>query len=149
MSSEVFVATAATLNRGFEKIPEDHSQGAGDSPVMAGPPIEFFTENGFCIVRLADVSSAALDSMSECHFLVRDPRGTERQVDVSFAETIIAQLQSQKHNPLSDRSLFWPTLAERQLATYLWSHNDSPADGRLVISCLSGVDLTLAARWID
>ena len=149
MSSEVFVATVATVGPGFENITEEPSQDAGDSPVLAGPAIELFTENGFCIIRIADLQSAAVDSMSECHFLVRDPRGTERQVVVSFAETIIAQLQSQKHNALSDRSLFWPTLAERQLATYLWSRNDYPPHGRLVISCLSGVDLTLAARWLD
>ena len=143
MSSEVFVATAAAVSPRFENINEELSQDAGDLPELAGSPIELFTENGFCIVRLAD------HSMSECHFLVRDPRGTEREVVVSFAETIIAQLQSQKHNPLSDRSLFWPTLAERQLATYLWSRNHYPPHARLVISCLSGVDLTLAARWLD
>jgi len=149
MSSEVFVATVATVGPGFQNITEDASQDAGDSPELAGSPIELFTENGFCIVRIADLQSAAVDSMSECHFLVRDPRGKERDVVVSFAETIMAQLQCQKHNSLSDRSLFWPTMAERQLATYLWSHNDSPADGRLVVSYLSGLDLSLAARWID
>src|SRR4030095_4987894 len=149
MSSEVFVATAATVNPRFENIAEDRSQSVGDSPVMAHSPIELFTQNGFCIVRIADLQSAAVDSKSECHFLVRDPRGTERDVVVSFAETMIAQLQSQKHNSLSDTSLFWPAFAERQLATYLWSGNALSDDGRLVISSLSGLDLSLAARWID
>jgi hypothetical protein len=149
MSSEVFVATVATVSRAFENITEDPDHNAGDSPVMAGAPIELFTENGFSMVRTAELQPAAVDSMKQCRFLVRDPRGREREVVVCFDETVVAQLQQQKHNTLSDKSLFWPTLAERQLAAYLWSCNDFPADGRLMVTSLSGLDLSLAARWID
>jgi hypothetical protein len=116
---------------------------------MAGAAVELVTENGFCIVRIADLQSVGVDSQSECHFLVRDPGGTQHNVVVSFDETTIAQLQRQKHDSLSATSLFWPTLAERQLANYLWSRDDYPADGRLIISCLSDLDLSLAARWVD
>jgi hypothetical protein len=42
---------------------------------------------------------------------------------------------------------FWLTLAEEQLATYLWKNNQFPADEHLVVIRVSGHDLALAARW--
>lgn len=117
-------------------------------PAMPTPPIEFVTENGFCIVRLCSLQPATVDSVGECHFVVRNPNGEEAQLVVAFDETVISQVQSQRHTPLSSVSLFWLTLAEQHLATYIWINDHSPVGG-LMISYVSGPNLALAAGWID
>lgn len=112
------------------------------------PPIEFVTENGFCILRLCSLQPATVDSVGECHFVVRNPGGEEGELVVGFDEAVITQVQRHRHIPLSDVSLFWLTLAEQHLATYIWKNDHSPLS-KLVISNLTGGDLSLAARWTD
>ena len=148
MSTEVLVRRA-TVNSSIESMTVDVNELHIDKPAIASPPIEFVTENGFCLVRLSDLRPATVDSLSDCDFLVRNPDGHESVAVVAFDERVTAQVQTQRHDPLSDSSLFWLTLAEQQLATYLWENDHFPAGGRLIISRLSGIDLALAAGWLD
>ena len=147
--SEVLEATKATTYFAVERISGEVNQSPEDTLPMSGPPIELFTENGFCLVRISELQSSIADSVNGCYFLVRDPQGQESDVVVDFDERLIAQVQRQRHYPLSDASRFWPTLAEQHLASYLWQNNRFPAEGALVICHLIGPELSLAAGWID
>jgi hypothetical protein len=120
-----------------------------DESTSVTPPIEFVTDNGFCILRRSELEPATVDSPSNCHFLVQQPNGEERNVSVEFVAAVIAQVQHQRRQALPGTSDFWLTLAEQQLAHYVLQNNCSPADGRLVVSLLSSHDLMLAARWRD
>ena len=111
------------------------------------PPIEYVTNNGFTLVRLSELHPSSVVSDNKCHFMVQPPGGEEREVWVQFDESVIVQVQSQRHTPLSKNSDFWLTLAEQHLATYLWKNNRLPAGENLVVSRVSGHDLALAAGW--
>ena len=115
----------------------------------ARPPIEYVTENGFSIVRLAEIDGMAADTAQECRFLVRNPSGWEREIGVEFDEELLALIQRQRRTSLPDTGVFWLTCAERCLATYLWKKADYPPGGQLTISELSDDDLLLAAYWRD
>jgi hypothetical protein len=115
----------------------------------ARPPIEYVTENGFSIVRLSEISGLATDTAQECRFLVRSPRGWEREISVEFEEGLIALIQRQRRILLPDTSVFWLNCAERCLATYLWESDGYPSGGQLTISELSNDDLLLAKHWRD
>jgi hypothetical protein len=115
----------------------------------ARPPIEYVTENGFSIVRLSEISGLAADTAQECRFLVRGPRGREREISVEFDEKLVTLIQGQRRTSLPDTSVFWLNCAERCLATYLWKNDGYPAGGQLTISELSDDDLLLAKHWRD
>jgi hypothetical protein len=115
----------------------------------ARPPIEYVTENGFSIVRLSEISGLAADTAQECRFLVRNPRGWEREISVEFDEEMITLIQRQRRVLLPDTSVFWLNCAERCLATYLWESDGYPSGGQLTISELSNDDLLLAKHWRD
>jgi hypothetical protein len=89
------------------------------------------------------------DTPRECHFLVRNERGWEREVTVHFEESLIGQIQSQRRTRLSDTSVLWLVCAEQCLATYLWEKNDYPHGGQLAISELPVDALLLATHWSD
>ena len=115
----------------------------------ARPPIEYVTENGFSIVRLAEINGLVTDTAQECRFLVRNPSGWEREISVEFDQELIALIQRQRRTFLPDTSVFWLNCAERCLATYLWEKGGYPPDGQLTISELSDDDLLLATHWRD
>lgn len=147
MSSEIVSFAQEDPNPWLKVIEEDQRPGGSSASVK--PNIEFVTENGFSIVRLSELDPATVDSESECYFLIRQPDGDEGTVSVAFEAPVVAQVQSQRINPLPATSDFWLTLAEQHLATYLWRNNNSPASGHLVISQLSSENVMLAARWRD
>jgi hypothetical protein len=111
--------------------------------------IQYVTENGFSIVRLCEVDGSAVDTASECRFLVRNERGWEREVTVHFEESIVAEIQSRRRSRLLDGSALWLVCAEKCLATYLWERDDYPSGGRLIISELRADELLLATHWSD
>ena len=113
------------------------------------PPIEYVTENGFSIVRLAEINGLGTDTAQECRFLVRNPRGWEREISVEFDEELVTLIQGHRRTFLPDTSMFWLTCAERCLATYLWENDGYPPSGQLTISELSDDDQLLATHWRD
>ena len=115
----------------------------------ARPPIEYVTENGFSIVRLAEINGLATDTAQECRFLVRNPSGWEREIGVEFDEELLALIQRQRRTSLQDTSVFWLNCAERSLAMYLWKNDGYPPGGQLTVSELSDDDLLLATYWRD
>ena len=136
-------------NRGMKNMNISENQ-APKASSKVNPPIEYVTNNGYTLVRLSELHQSSVASDNKCHFMVQQPSGgEEREVSVDFDESVIAQVQSQRHTPLSERSDFWLTLAEQHLATYLGKNNRLPAGELLVVSQLSGHDLALAASWRD
>jgi hypothetical protein len=112
-------------------------------------PIKYLTENGFSIVRVAEIDPSVTDSPSECHFLVQHDDKAEREIRVSFGEELIAYLRIRRRIPLSETSLFWLVCAEAYLANYLWETNQYPPDGGLHIDELPPDEVMLALHWRD
>lgn len=148
MRNEMNSVSREDPNLHMTPMPVEDEVPASNS-ARANPPIEYVTDNGFSIVRLSELQPAMVNSKSECHFWLRQPNGEESAVSVEFVGGAVAQLQRQRHIPLPDTSDFWLTLAEQQLAIYVWKNNHSPAGGHLVIGQLSSDDLVLAAGWRD
>jgi hypothetical protein len=111
--------------------------------------IKYVTENGFSILRLSEIRPGVTDTARECRFLVRNPRGSEREVSVEFDDGVVALVQSRRRDDLSLTSAFWLICAERCLATYLWENDNYPDGGRLHIGELSVDELLLATYWSD
>ena len=120
-----------------------------DRSPQAASPIQYITENGFSIIRLAEIDRTVTDTPRECHFLVRDERGREREIVVSFHDRLIARVQMERRARLSERSAFWIVCAESCLATYLWEMDAYPPDGRLNVTELSLDQSLLAKHWKD
>jgi len=123
------------------------------SPQVSSP-IQYVTENGFSIIRLTEVDGLENDSARNCRFLVRNERGSEREVTVHFEESLVAQIQSQcrknqRRTRLLETSVLWVICAEQCLATYLWENDNYPDGGRLDIGELSVDALLLATHWSD
>jgi hypothetical protein len=112
-------------------------------------PIKYVTENGFSIVRLCDLDEANQNSPSDCGFLVTRDEGRSREIHVSFARELVAELRERRRFPLSDESVFWLVCAESCLATHLWDSDDFPSNGHLAIEQLSPEELMLALHWRD
>ena len=112
-------------------------------------PIKYLTENGFSIVRLAEIDPSVTDSPNECHLLVQHDDEAEREINVSFGAELIAYLRIRRRNQLSETSPFWLVCAEAYLANYLWEKDQYPPDGRLNIDELPPDELMLALHWRD
>ena len=112
-------------------------------------PIKYLTENGFFIVRVSEIDPSVTDNPSECRFLVQHEQDSEREIRVSFDESVVAHLRIRRRIPLSETSLFWLVCAEAYLANYLWEKNQYPPDGRLKIDELPPDELMLALHWRD
>src|SRR5436853_1173862 len=112
-------------------------------------PIKYLTENGFSIVRVSEIDPSVTDSPSECRFLVQHEQEREREIRVSFDESVVAHLLIRRRLPLSETSMFWLVCAESSLANYLWEKNEYPPDDRLEINELSPDELMLALHWRD
>ncbi len=120
-----------------------------DRPAMESRPVEFVTENGFCIVRLWEINRLAPPDSGKYHFVVRKPDGLERprELVVEIADGAVAQIEKFTHSRITLGSTFWIYCAELHLADYLWENEDYPPTGRLSIDHLSPADFTLAIRW--
>ena len=116
---------------------------------QAATPIKYLTENGFSIIRLCEVDDAIRNSPSDCGFLVTRNEGRSREIHVSFARELIAELLGRRRFPLADDSVFWLVCAESCLATHLWESDDFPPNDHLAIEDLSPEELMLALHWRD
>ena len=117
------------------------------SSAQTKPPIEFLTENGFSVIRLSDIDKS-ISSVGPTHeFLVRDPHGYELHITVHVSSDAIAEIVGRSRGRIANDSSYWISLAERQLATYLWESDDYPPDARLEVRDLTLEDIDLARRW--
>ena len=115
--------------------------------IKAHNPIEVLTENGYTLVRKADLDPTFTDSARDCRFLVRRADEQQREVKVEFNENTIALVNELRPTPLRPVSTFWVCCAEQHLATYLWQMDEDPPDESLVIDSLPPEDLKLACDW--
>ena len=118
------------------------------SPQVSSP-IQYVTENGFSITRLREIDGSVIDRARECHFLVRNDRGLEREVTVHFDEDLIAQIKNQRRSRLLGTSVLWLICAEQCLGRYLCEKGNFPIGGRLNIGEVSVDELLLATHWSD
>ena len=112
-------------------------------------PVKYLTENGFSIVRLCELNTANANAPDDCGFLVQRDDGSPREIHVSFAQHLVADLLSKRRNPLSATSVFWLVCAESYLANYLWESDQFPQNNYLVIQELSPDELMLGLHWRD
>lgn len=126
------------INR--EELISDHSP-------KASAPIEYFTENGFSIIRRCDLDDSISPSGTKHYFIVRDPHGYELEIVVEIDNKAVSEVMWRSRGRLSVTSSYWLALAERHLADYLWENDDYPPDAALSVDELSLNDLDLARRW--
>jgi hypothetical protein len=112
-------------------------------------PIKYLTENGFSIIRVCEVDDATRNSPFDCGFLVTRNEGQSREIHVSFARELIAELRGRRRCPLADDSVFWLVCAEGCLANYLWESDEFPPNDCLDIEELAPEELMLAVHWCD
>ena len=110
-------------------------------------PIEFLTENGFSILRCWEVDHLPAPTNGAYSFLVRDERNAQRQITVTIANALAADLSLRTHQKINRASSFWISCAERCLAEHLWERNDFPREGELVIEYLGPEEIMLAIDW--
>ena len=110
-------------------------------------PIELITENGFSIVRSWEIDGATAPTTGPYAFLIRDPRGYEREITVRLSPDVVAQVAMRSAGRVPGNSPYWIICAENHLATYLWDNDDYPPDATLEVDQLSPDDLDLARRW--
>ncbi|HJP94657.1 MAG TPA: response regulator [Pyrinomonadaceae bacterium] len=117
-----------------------------DSAKPAASLIHILTMNGFEIVRLTELSDSEPAEPRERHFMVKNPRGWEREAIVEIPEEVVAYAERMTHRQLPPESSFWTARAERALATYLWNEGRFPAH-RLSLVDLSPEEVDVAVRW--
>lgn len=108
--------------------------------------IQTITMNGFEISRPFEVSGSKLEEPGERRFLVKNPRGWEREVIVEIPDDVVAYAERITRRRLPPENSFWTYRAEHTLATYLWNESRFP-DGALTISEPTREELDVAARW--
>jgi|SRR5882724_7057056 len=110
-------------------------------------PIQFLTENGFSIVRAAEIGGASPSPPGTYVFVVRDPQGSERDVIVEVDGAAVNKVTLASRGLISSESTYWTVCAERHLADYLSENGDYPPGATLRIEMLTPRDLNLAHRW--
>jgi hypothetical protein len=123
--------------------PERVIHGADDS----SNPIEYFTENGFVIVRPWEVDGWPAPSEGCCLFTVSDPNGNQRTVTVKISRQLITATALHTKRRIDHSSGFWICCAERHLANYVDEHDRFPDASEIIINDLDREDLLLAIRW--
>ena len=118
-----------------------------DSVAERSRPIEFQTDNGFSIIRVADLNDSVSTKGFTHEFVVRDPDGFELEVTVDIAETLADALARRSSGHLSFDSSYWICCAERHLAEYLWDKEGFPPDAKLAVNEPLLTDLNLARNW--
>ncbi len=110
-------------------------------------PIQLLTENGFSIVRAAEIGGASPSPPGTYVFVVRDPQGSELDVIVGVDRAATNEVTLASRGVISSESTYWIVCAERHLADYLWANDDYPPGATLRVEMLTPRDLNLAHRW--
>ncbi|HYW70838.1 MAG TPA: hypothetical protein VE961_07385 [Pyrinomonadaceae bacterium] len=134
------------LSRFKARVPTGNGDGSANG--QKAEPIKFVTENGFTITRLCESDHSIEDTPQRCYFGVTAPDGREWRIVVSFGEELIKQIQARRRRgQLAIMSKYWPVIAEKYLADFVWREDGCPPHGELRVEELSGDDLLLAAHW--
>lgn len=128
------------------EMSQSRNQAAVECHAIKHRPIEYFTENGFTIVRLTEPNGKS-GFAGEYDFLVSDPHGYELEITVEVDRSALTEVALRSRSRISSKSSYWVCCAERHLATYLWENDDYPPDEKLKVTQLSLDDLNLAVRW--
>ena len=123
-----------------EKVAPDTAQSSARS-------IELLTENGYSILRLAEVEGTQQSENGKHQFLVRGPDGFQQRVLVEIRTDLIAQIEMRTLGRILLANSFWIYCAERHLADYIWQREQPPAHGKLLVDQLTVEDLNLSIRW--
>lgn len=110
-------------------------------------PIELLTENGYAIVRPWEVNQIPAPSNGTYSFLVQREQDPQREIIVTIAPELFADIYLQTRGKISHSCSFWICCCERHLANYLWDKDDYPAGNRLIVDCLDPDDVMSAVHW--
>ena len=110
-------------------------------------PIELLTENGYLIVRSWEIKGMPAPSAGTYSFRVQQEQKLEREIVVTIAAELFADLFRQTRGKISNSHSFWICCAERHLANYLWEKEDYPPGDRLAVDYLDPDDVMSAVNW--
>jgi DNA-binding response OmpR family regulator len=121
--------------------PEPHPPAAAREGQRPAPREEVWLLNGFHITSVG----AALSPTEHRFEVTRRGATPPRQVSVRFEPGVVARVSEEAERPLEGDERFWRRQAARALAHYVWEEADVPADGRLVVTQVTG-EILKAAR---
>lgn len=110
-------------------------------------PIELLTENGYAIVRPWEIDHTPAPTNGTYSFLVQREQDLEREVLVTIAPEIFADICLRTRGRITQSCSFWIGCAERHLANYVWEKDDFPDGNRLVVDYLDPDDIISAVNW--
>jgi hypothetical protein len=110
-------------------------------------PIEFLTENGYAIVRSWEINRGPAPTNGTYSFLVQREHELERELIVTIAAELFADIFLKTRGKISNSCSFWICCAERHLANYLWEKDDYPPGDELVLDYLDPDDVMSAVNW--
>lgn len=110
-------------------------------------PIELLTENGYTIVRPWENNRVTAPTNGTYSFLVQREQDPEREVIVTIAAKLFADISLQTRGKISNSCSFWICCAERHLANYLWEKEEYPSGNTLTVECLDPDDVMSAVNW--
>ena len=109
---------------------------------------QYVTMNGFSYVPAPDTESAEGRAPNERRFIVKNPRGSEKEVVVEIDAEAIGYVERMTRRRLTPESAFWTSQASRFLSAFLWNEGRLPED-RLTLRDVDRDDLPAAERWED
>jgi DNA-binding response OmpR family regulator len=138
-------AVAAALDK-----PAGTAPGAAPEAEQEPPhyPLQYVTMNGFSYVFAAGEEGAERMSPGERRFVVKNPRGLEKEVVVEIDPEAVGYVERMTRRSLPAQSSFWTAQASRLLSTFLWNEGKLP-DDRLTLRDVDRDDLPVAERWED
>ena len=110
-------------------------------------PIELLTENGYAIVRPWEINRVPAPTNGTYSFLVQREQDLEREIIVTIAAELFADISLQTRGKISHSCSFWICCAERHLANYLWEKEEYPAGNTLTVEYLDPDDVMSAVNW--
>jgi hypothetical protein len=122
-------------------------QNSPDDLTASNRPIELLTENGYAIVRPWEINRGPAPTNGTYSFLVRREQDREREIIVTIAAELFADISLRTRGKISDSCAFWICCAERHLANYLWEKEVYPAGNTLTIDYLDPDDVMSAVNW--
>lgn len=122
-------------------------QTSPDELAARSRPIELLTENGYSIVRPWEINGVPAPTNGTYSFLVHEENDIEREIVVTIAAPLFADISLQSRGKISNSCSFWICCAERHLANYLWEKDDYPAGNHLTIDYLDPDDVMSAVNW--
>jgi hypothetical protein len=123
------------------------NQTSPDDLTAPSRPIELLTENGYLIVRSWEITGIAAPANGTYSFVVQREQDFEREITVTIAAELFADLFRQTRGKISNPHSFWICCAERHLANHLWEKDDYPAGDRLAVDYLDPDDVMSAVNW--